>query len=432
MSRIIMAVFLIMAWPMSALPADDDLHPTKVRSSNHGHEHAHERDRGDDRKKRHRDDSAPLLTVPAAVNIEATGLLTAVNLGTATAVDEDGRSLPVSNDAPAAFPVGSTTVTYKATDEDGRTASGTQLVTVTDNTPPAIDVQQPTITVEATALTMSVNLGTVTANDLVDGAIVPVNNAPATFGFGVTTVEWIAADAAGNTVTSQQLVTVQDTTPPIIAAPAAVSADSITGQPIAVAIGTAAALDIFGPVSVTNNAPAAFPIGLTTVTWTATDAHGNQATAMQAVTVNDTSVLAGLPPDPGPAGEATLAGIDSDNDGVRDDVQRWIAIHYPNSQMTRAALIQDTKAMQRILLDAADPVKSYNDALEDNRAIQCMSFIRPDDFYRILKEHKAIFLNTHLRSRAWFQADHNLSGKFFTLLPYDVQGCDFDPYMMPN
>lgn len=433
MSRIIMVVFLIAAWPMLAFPAEDDSHRINLHSSNHGHEHARERFRGDDHEKRgRREHPFPLLTVPAAVNVEATGPLTAVNLGTATAVDEDGRSLSVSNDAPAAFPVGSTTVTYKAIDEDGHTASSTQLVTITDTTPPAIDIQQPAITVEAISSTMPVNPGTVTANDLVDGMIVPVNNAPAMFGFGVTTVEWTATDVAGNTATSQQLVTVQDTTPPIIAAPAAVSADSITGQPIAVAIGTAAALDIFGPVSVTNNAPAAFPIGLTTVTWTATDAHGNQAAAMQTVTVNDASVLANLPPDPGPAGEATLAGIDSDNDGVRDDVQRWIAIHYPNSQMTRAALIQDTKAMQRILLDAADPVKSYSDALEDNRAMQCLSYVRPNDFYQISVEHQAIFLNTRLRSRAWLQADHNLSGKFFSLLPNPVQGCDFNPFMMPN
>src|SRR5205807_2765584 len=31
----------------------------------------------------------------------------------------------------------------------------------------------------------------------------------------------------------------------------------------------------------------------------------------------------GVPPNPGAAGNATLAGIDSDGDGVRDDVQRY-------------------------------------------------------------------------------------------------------------
>lgn len=36
-----------------------------------------------------------------------------------------------------------------------------------------------------------------------------------------------------------------------------------------------------------------------------------------------------LPPDPGEAGKATIAGIDSDNDGVRDDVQRLLAVRWP-------------------------------------------------------------------------------------------------------
>jgi hypothetical protein len=34
-------------------------------------------------------------------------------------------------------------------------------------------------------------------------------------------------------------------------------------------------------------------------------------------------IFIGLPPDPGEAGKATLQGIDADNDGVRDDIQRW-------------------------------------------------------------------------------------------------------------
>ena len=46
----------------------------------------------------------------------------------------------------------------------------------------------------------------------------------------------------------------------------------------------------------------------------------------------------GLPPDPGEAGKATLEGIDSDQDGIRDDIQRYIALTYPDSQKTRAAL----------------------------------------------------------------------------------------------
>jgi hypothetical protein len=138
-----------------------------------------------------------------------------------------------------------------------------------------------------------------------------------------------------------------------------------------------------------------------------------------------------LPPDPGEAGKVTLAGIDSDNDGVRDDVQRWIALMYPNSQKTREALTQDTKAMQKILFDAVDPVKSHKNAIQENRAIECLAYIRYD-FAHILSEHKAIVLNTNLRSKTWLQADKHLSGSVFNLLPDPKTGCSFNPDAMPN
>jgi len=42
------------------------------------------------------------------------------------------------------------------------------------------------------------------------------------------------------------------------------------------------------------------------------------------------TIEATLPPDPGSAGRATLEGIDSDGDGVRDDIQRFIELNYPD------------------------------------------------------------------------------------------------------
>ncbi|WP_166288274.1 HYR domain-containing protein, partial [Candidatus Nitrosotalea sp. FS] len=41
--------------------------------------------------------------------------------------------------------------------------------------------------------------------------------------------------------------------------------------------------------SVTNNAPSVFPLGKTTITWTATDQSGNSATATQIVNIVDTT-----------------------------------------------------------------------------------------------------------------------------------------------
>jgi Ca2+-binding RTX toxin-like protein len=49
-------------------------------------------------------------------------------------------------------------------------------------------------------------------------------------------------------------------------------------------LGVVTASDTAGPVTVTNNAPAVFPLGTTTVTWTATDAAGNKVTVTQVVT----------------------------------------------------------------------------------------------------------------------------------------------------
>jgi len=147
---------------------------------------------------------------------------------------------------------------------------------------------------------------------------------------------------------------------------------------------------------------------------------------------SSSAIFTSLPPDPGVAGKLTLAGIDSDNDGVRDDVQRWIVMTYPNSQKTRAALIQDTKAMQKILSDANIFAKLYNDFVQDGRAMECLSYIRPNDFDRVLDEQKAIFLDTYLRSKTWLQANSHLSGSSFDLLPNSKSGCNFNPDAMPN
>ena len=48
----------------------------------------------------------------------------------------------------------------------------------------------------------------------------------------------------------------------------------------------------------------------------------------------------GFPSDPGEKGKQAIAGIDADNDGVRDDVQRWIYARYPTDEKKRKALTQ--------------------------------------------------------------------------------------------
>ncbi len=58
---------------------------------------------------------------------------------------------------------------------------------------------------------------------------------------------------------------------------------------------------------------------------------------------------AGFPPDPGSSGKRDLTGIDSDRDGVRDDVQRWIHALYPKDVAKRNSLRQWARYFQDFL-----------------------------------------------------------------------------------
>ncbi len=57
-----------------------------------------------------------------------------------------------------------------------------------------------------------------------------------------------------------------------------------------------------------------------------------------------------VPPDPGPAGVATVAGIDTDGNGIRDDVDRFIASNHGSSAAQVAATRVSAKALQAVLM----------------------------------------------------------------------------------
>lgn len=171
------------------------------------------------------------------------------------------------------------------TDNQGATASASVTITVkvVDTVPPVV-TPPPDLSVEATAILTPVDLGTASAYDAVDGPLTATPDQTGPFALGTFTITWTATDAAGNKGTATQQLIVQDTTPPVITAPDDITVSSAV--PLAIDLGTATASDIFTPITITNDAPAQFPIGTTTVTWTATDPNGNSATDTQQVTVN--------------------------------------------------------------------------------------------------------------------------------------------------
>ncbi len=215
---------------------------------------------------------------------------TNVNLGTANSSDNCGIAT-VTNNAPGNFPIGITTVTWTVTDVNGKSASCSQIITVLDNIPPTIACP-PTVTANTnvgSCIATGINLGSPTATDNC-GTPVLTNNAPVSYPVGNTTVTWIATDGSGNTATCTQLITISDHSTPLISCPPNVTVNANFGMCSAsnVALGSPTTSDnCSGQISLTNNSLQQYPVGTTTVTWIATDIHGNSASCNQLVTVID-------------------------------------------------------------------------------------------------------------------------------------------------
>ncbi len=246
-----------------------------------------------------------MLTVPADVTANASDTScgrtkASLALGSASATDNCGGGTvgAPTNNAPTEFPVGLTIVTWEAEDASGNTVTAAQMVNIIDNTAPTIsapaNVSVNTTGSECSVAITSATLGTPMFSDnCLLSSLTISNNAPAKFPVGATTtVTWYASDAEGNMSSADQLVTIVDVTPPMLAAPPDITLPSDPGSCDRaggnVALGSETAVDCSG-VTVVNTKPSSFPIGETIVTWTATDGHGNISTALQKVTIVDLS-----------------------------------------------------------------------------------------------------------------------------------------------
>jgi trimeric autotransporter adhesin len=215
----------------------------------------------------------------------------------ATPSDSACGTITCDHPAGSFFPVGDTTVTCTST----AGPSCSFKVTVNDaqnptvNAPPDVNLNTGPASNSCGLLIDDATLGTATASDNCSASItrtgVPAGNV---FPVGTTSVVYTATDPASHTAQATQTVTVTDNTLPVVTPPANVSVSADPGTcSVSLDPGTATATDNCPGVSVAGtrsdhlalNAP--YPVGTTTITWTATDAHTNTAAATQTVTVND-------------------------------------------------------------------------------------------------------------------------------------------------
>ncbi|TXK52902.1 T9SS type A sorting domain-containing protein [Pontibacter qinzhouensis] len=130
---------------------------------------------------------------------------------------------------------------------------------------------------------------------------------------GTYTLQVKAATGCESVAQTVTIGTTPDTILPTIVAPAAVTLSGTTGAcgAVTVALGTPVVNDNCEIGSVKNNAPATFPAGTTTVTWTVTDKAGNKATATQQVTVTGVSSALAVSVSGGAGANTIVLGYES-------------------------------------------------------------------------------------------------------------------------
>lgn len=146
--------------------------------------------------------------------------------------------------------------------------------------------------------------------------------------------------------------------------------------------------------------------------------------------------FARLPPDPGERGKQTLEGIDSDGDGLRDDVQRFIVLNWGFSERAVSALGAIARNAQRQVEIGTNISRDGAYALvKDDNAVTCYSrsvderITYSSALKRVIKQVK----NTPERARRFDDFDSLLSGRVFTLNEAPIRElCGYDPAALPN
>jgi len=144
-----------------------------------------------------------------------------------------------------------------------------------------------------------------------------------------------------------------------------------------------------------------------------------------------------LPPDPGAEADKTVAGIDENNNGIRDDVELAIFKEYPNSAKTRAALLQyalvlQMEAMQSIL--NGEVVGEI--ANREDRAFFCVAKLIPGGgegaAYAAMETYRKFLFDRQFNTDARKKANKDFYSNLKSGRIDDSDGCDIDPTSLLN
>ena len=269
----------------------------------------------------------PIISVPdditvAAVDSQGVSSNTKLiedYLNSVKAEDVIDGSVLVTNNAPTTLPLGSTIITFSATDYSGNIGTATGLIIVEDQTPPVVQAPTPiTISlindngVPASDSRITNFLLAATASDNVDTNLTITNDVPNLLPLGETTITFTATDTANlNGSSISRITVVTDSIKPVI---------NLIGEAIVITDvdgeyndqGAKAIDNIDGDISsriVVNNSVDESRIGSYSVIYNVSDLSGNSADSVSRI--------------------VNVVSNDTDSDGVINSLDNCVSI--PNS-----------------------------------------------------------------------------------------------------
>ena len=187
--------------------------------------------------------------------------------------------------------VGSNTVTFTSTDNNGNFSSCTSVVTVEDTVSPVVACSDITVQLDATgnASIVPADIGTSSDSCGIVGTLLDITSFDCS-NVGANTVTYTAVDANANSTTCTSTVTVQDTVAPLVSCTDITVQLDATGNTSIIATDIGSATDSCGianqVLDITDFTCA--EVGSNTVTYTATDVNGVSTACTATVTVQDT------------------------------------------------------------------------------------------------------------------------------------------------
>ena len=137
-----------------------------------------------------------------------------------------------------------------------------------------------------------------------------------------------------------------------------------------------------------------------------------------------------LPPEPDPKiNNSTLLGIDSNNNGVRDDIERKVYATYPKA-IQRAVMLQAFRAEQKMLADPdmVDNAKIWEK--EISKSLNCRRYLYLYKGQPRIKKMATITddwqYNTKERVKLYINYNKALSGGVYSLDKPQLDDCEFD------